>query len=192
MDFFEAVKTRRSVRWFTPGDVPQEDVLKLLEAARAAPSATNQQPWHFIVVRDQGFKNELQGVVNAVLDSRLDAAAENPFYANIKQLRPFAQQFAAPVAIAVLAKLEEPPSHFSPALQSVAAAIAQLCLAATALGYGSCWATAPVVFAAEELEAMLGVKRPWRLVAVIAVGKPVGRPVAPARKPLSEITTFIG
>jgi len=52
MDLFDAVKTRRSVRSFSDVPVSEELVNSLLEAAMLAPSAGNQQPWQFIIVRD--------------------------------------------------------------------------------------------------------------------------------------------
>ena len=53
MDVYEAVSLRKSVREFQQRDVPQPILTRLLEAARLAPSASNRQPWSFIVVRDQ-------------------------------------------------------------------------------------------------------------------------------------------
>ena len=53
MDAIQAILGRRSIRKFTGGAIPDKDVKLLLEAAMAAPSACNQQPWHYIVVRKQ-------------------------------------------------------------------------------------------------------------------------------------------
>jgi len=53
MELYEAITTRRSVRSFQPGEVTDATVEKLLRAAMLAPSAANQQPWKFIVVRDR-------------------------------------------------------------------------------------------------------------------------------------------
>ena len=52
MDIFEALFTRRSIRKYTQEDVSDEDLNILLKAAMLAPSASNRQPWHFVVVRD--------------------------------------------------------------------------------------------------------------------------------------------
>lgn len=51
MDVFEVIEKRRSVRKYKPLSVPNEDLKKILEAARLAPSAGNRQPWRFIVVQ---------------------------------------------------------------------------------------------------------------------------------------------
>jgi len=61
MEALEAILTRRSVRKYTEKPVSDETVRKLLEAAMAAPSAHNRQPWHFIVVRDRATLSKIPG-----------------------------------------------------------------------------------------------------------------------------------
>ena len=56
---WDAIKTRRSIRKFLPDDIPDEMVEQMLEAARLAPSASNRQPWRFVVARDKEIKKEL-------------------------------------------------------------------------------------------------------------------------------------
>jgi nitroreductase len=76
---------------------------------------------------------------------------------------------------------------------SVAMAIDHLQLAATALGYSSCFASSPAEFAREELEALLHVSKPWFLVGIISLGVAAKRPAKrPPRKPVEEVSTFIG
>lgn len=50
--FWEVIKTRRSVRAFQPDPVPMEDIRKIIDAARMAPTSGNQQPWKFLVITD--------------------------------------------------------------------------------------------------------------------------------------------
>ncbi|WP_346859787.1 nitroreductase family protein [uncultured Draconibacterium sp.] len=50
--FWEVIKTRRSVRAFQPDPVPEEDIRKIIDAARMAPTSGNQQPWKFLVITD--------------------------------------------------------------------------------------------------------------------------------------------
>ncbi|RLI23694.1 nitroreductase, partial [Candidatus Bathyarchaeota archaeon] len=59
LDVFEAIRARRSIRSFEPTPIPEEKVMRILEAGRLAPSAGNVQPWHFIVVRDAEKRNRL-------------------------------------------------------------------------------------------------------------------------------------
>ena len=53
MDVYECIRTRRTVREFKPDPVPDEIVHTILQAGRWAPSSSNTQPWHFVVVRNR-------------------------------------------------------------------------------------------------------------------------------------------
>jgi len=53
MDFYQVVQTRRSIRSYRQEKVPAELIDKLIGAAMLAPSAGNQRPWHFVIVRDR-------------------------------------------------------------------------------------------------------------------------------------------
>ena len=60
MEVLEAIRTRRSIRSFRSDPIPDEDMVKILEAARLAPSAGNKQPWTFIYVRGPGVMRMLR------------------------------------------------------------------------------------------------------------------------------------
>ncbi len=62
MDFFDIVKSRRSVRKYRPDRVPSDIVKKLLEAGRLAPSGSNIQPWRFIIIDDPKVLNTVKKV----------------------------------------------------------------------------------------------------------------------------------
>ena len=57
---FEAIYTARAIRRFRPDPVPDELIRKVVEAGTMAPSATNAQPWAFVVVRDPATKRFVQ------------------------------------------------------------------------------------------------------------------------------------
>ena len=59
MEFMDVIKKRRSIRKYKKDPVPKEIILKVLEAARLAPSAGNRQPWDFIVVTNPDTKKKL-------------------------------------------------------------------------------------------------------------------------------------
>lgn len=59
MDLFEALKTRRSIRKYTDEPVSDDNIHALLDAAMHAPSAKNEQPWHFVVIRDPEIRDIL-------------------------------------------------------------------------------------------------------------------------------------
>ena len=52
MDFYEVIKTRRSVRSYKQDPIPEDILKKVLNAARIAPSGSNRQPWYFIIIKD--------------------------------------------------------------------------------------------------------------------------------------------
>ena len=58
----DVIRKRRSIRAYTNRPVTDEQIRAMLEAAMAAPTANNQQPWHFVVVRDEGLRRRLARV----------------------------------------------------------------------------------------------------------------------------------
>ncbi len=115
MDTLEAIHTRRSVREYQDRPVPETVLNQLLDAAMAAPSARNQQPWEFIVITDR-----------EILDQ-------------ISNINPNAQMAAqAPLAILVCGNLniEIAPGYW---VLDCAAAVQNLLLCAHALGLGAVW-----------------------------------------------------
>ncbi len=202
MDFFETVKKRHSVCQFSNHPVAHKDIQAMLEAAILAPSATNEQPWRFIVIRDKELKEGMRAIVNAMVETTIAATHNKSHIKRLKCMQSYSTHFAdAPVAIAVLARpwvggsYSPPadPAHRDLALMSVAMAIEHLQLAATTLGYSSCFASAPAEFAREELESILHVEQPWFLIGIISLGTASRRPQKrPSRKPIEEVCTFIG
>ena len=202
MEFFETVRRRQSIRRFSDREIPQEDILAMIEAATLAPSATNEQPWYFIVIRDREIKYSMRDTINAIVESSMAATADKARRQQLSRMRLYSTHFSgAPVAIAILARpwvgaryrSSEEPAHRDLALESVAMATAHLQLAATALGYASCFSSAPVEFARDELEAILGVEPPWFLVGILSLGTAAKLPRERApRKPPEEVCTFIG
>lgn len=167
MNVFEAIKSRRSVRAFTNEQVSDEEVMKLIDATRWAPSAGNIQPWEFVVVCDSEIKRGL-----AV------AASEQTFIEE------------APVVIVVCANQLRSSSGYGSrganlyCLQDTAAATQNMLLAAHALGLATCWVGA---FQEEEARKVLNIPNGVRPVAIIPVGHPAEKPEVPERRLLSEI-----
>lgn len=115
MHVLDAIRTRRSIRKFTPDPVSSSQIRTLLEAAMMAPSAGNAQPWQFIVVED---RNTL---------------------AQIPEIHPYAAMSReAAVGILVCGDLsrEKYPGFW---VQDCAAAVQNILLAAHGLGLGAVW-----------------------------------------------------
>lgn len=170
MDVFEAIRKRRSIRAFTQEDVSKEEVEKLLDAARYAPSAGNIQPWEFIVIRDFRTKRKLS---MAALD------------------QTFIEE--APVVIVVCANEMRSSRRYGSrgatlyCLQDTAAATQNMLLTACALGLGTCWIGA---FHEEEVRKILNIPSGVRPVAIIPVGHPRFSREARNKRALSEIVHY--
>ncbi len=115
MDIFDAIFTRRSIRKFTDTPISDAHIERILQAAMAAPSAHNKQPWKFIIVRDK---------------ERFAGIAERNQYAQMA--------LHASVCIAVCADTRPEDSRIF-WQQDCAAAIQNMLLAARGLGIGSVW-----------------------------------------------------
>ncbi len=152
-DGLDLLMTRRSVRAYTAEPVDDRDVEKLLRAAMAAPSAGNQQPWHFVVVRDRDTMQRIMEV--------------HPYSAMLAQ---------APVCIAVLGELSL-ERHKGYWVQDTAAATQNILLAAHALGLGAVWlGVHPVEERQVGLRQILELPDGVECLALVAVGRPAERP----------------
>jgi nitroreductase len=204
MEFEAVVEARASVRQFLPDPVPVPALQEMVRLAGLAPSANNSQPWKYIAVTNRDLLDRMVEAVRrkleAMLPHRDDPAAERAR----SQVLFFSTFFGeAPAVFVVLRRPYEaiidrllPGTGISheqisalrgyPDIQSIGASIEHLLLAAAALGYGGCWLSGPLV-ARQELEQLLGVRPPWNLAALAAVGKPAGAVERQERKPLEEI-----
>ncbi len=158
MNVLEAIRTRRSTRKFRPKPIPDEKLKMILEAGRLAPSAGNRQPWLFVVVKDHERKGTLA-----------KAADNQTFIAD------------AGVIVVALGDPEASPRWFR---QDPMIAVEHMVLAATGLGYGTCWIGA---FDEEEVKRLLRIPDELKVVALLPIGFPDEAPAPRARKPLKEI-----
>lgn len=60
LEFYQELKTRRTVRDFSAREVPIEVVLNCIRTASTAPNGANKQPWHFALVKDQQIKHNIR------------------------------------------------------------------------------------------------------------------------------------
>lgn len=173
-DLLSVIQGRRSVLRFKPDPIPEEDLRKILEAGRWAPSYANSQPWKFIVVRNPQTIKALGSVVERVLIFRPGRVALTA-----------AGLGEAPVVIAVVVAPAKDPLHH---LEAGAAATQNMALLAHALGYASFWAgVAGRKEVEREIKKLLGIPRHMRVVALLPLGKPAYEPEPGQRLPLSEL-----
>jgi nitroreductase len=166
MEVKEAIEKRNSIRAYEDKPVPKELLLKVLEAARLAPSGRNSQAWKFIVVRDDERRQALGRATGG---------------------QPHVH--TAPVIIAAVATEPEyvMPCGILAYPVDLAIAIDHMTLAAVDLGLGTCWIGA---FSQEKVKSILEVPEKLKVVSLLTLGYPgeTGRPKM--RKTLEEIVCY--
>jgi len=168
LDFYEVIRTRRSMRSFKPDPVPEEVLRRVLDAARIAPSGSNRQPWKFILVREKGLKDELVPLAGG-------------------------QKFIAEAPIVVVAcgiDIRHNRGGYMgdmSMLVDVAIAFDHLTLAARAEGLGTCWIGS---FDNNGIKDLLKIPQDANVVALTPLGYPRGVFAEPGpRKGLKEIVS---
>jgi nitroreductase len=184
--FFEVVLGQRACRAFTDEDVPDGDLVRMLEAAVHAPSAENAQPWVFVVVRDPARRNDIADLTRRLWQDGARASAEPRLDGRLLDEvdRATAAGFGgAPVLVVVAGDTRAgTPRRALPS--SVLPAVQNLLLAAAALGYGSALTTL-ATFAATELRSVLELPDGVDPLAVVPIGRPA-RPLGPpGRQPVA-------
>ncbi|UCB42201.1 MAG: nitroreductase family protein [Dehalococcoidales bacterium] len=166
MELMEAIRKRASIRSYEDRPVPEEKLLKVLEAARLAPSASNRQRWKFVVVKDEKRRRALSM-----------AAGGQP------------QLAEAPVVIVAVATMPEYVMRCGiPAFSiDLAIAVDHMTLAAADEGLGTCWIGA---FSQEEAREVVGVPDNYRVVTVLPLGFPREPGREKTRKSLDEIVCY--
>lgn len=189
--FFDIVRSRRTVRRFKPDGVPDEDVRQILDAARLAPTAGNQQPWRFLVVRDRAKLDELRDDALAlVLEELREQLYELPpdeIQAHRDRITDYLDGYlSAPVYILVLLDQESPYPQYN--VQDGTLAAAHLMLAARALGYGTAYGTDAV--APVAVRRVFAIPQRYELLCLLPVGVPEAWPETPPKKSLDEVIAY--
>jgi nitroreductase len=191
------IRDRHSVRTFTRDDVSDEEIKVLLHAANAAPSAHNQQAWRFVILHGEK-KQELAQLVTAKSANFSRPAAA--------LLRMGAKSvLSASVVIAVvntgdlirhgtdLFKVEKDTAHDffrTMEIQSSAAAVENILLAATSLGLGTVW-LGVLYLIKDDILHFLG-EPAGEFMAVVPVGRPARIGRGPQKQPVEMKVRMLG
>ena len=164
--FREIILTRHSYRGkYKPDRVPREDLAAIMEAGLAAPSGCNKQTTSLIAVDDE----DLLARIRQAIDP------------------PVAQ--TAPAMICVLTQRINAYRDRCFATQDYSAAIENMLLAITAMGYQSCWYEGHITDTdriGDKIAGILGVPDEYELVCILPVGIAESVPAAPKKKPFEE------
>jgi len=199
----ELVRSRRSVRRFLPEPPTREEMERLFDAARWAPSNHNRQGTRFIVLEDPAAIRELAARVRDELARRhasargieaevaAEIAGHASWFAEAPRIVLALYRRPAAVALRVLEGIPS-PDLVSGEPVSAAMAVENLLLAAPTVGLGACVLTAPLI-AREALAAIPGGLPPgFEPAALIAVGRPAEDPPPLRRREIGKIVEFRG
>jgi len=149
MDAMECIFGRRSIRQYTGEKVTDEQIDTLLHAAMSAPSAGNQQPWEFIVIRDNNMQKE------------------------IAQFHPYAGMLKHAEAGILVAGDVTKEKYHNFWVQDCSAATQNILLAAHAQGLGAVWCGVhPVAEREKSLQLLLNMPENIKPFSIIAIGVP--------------------
>ena len=161
-DMLNIIKTRRSVRNFSGKKLKPADIAKILEAGRWAPSGLNNQPWRFGVIESEELRNRI--------------AALTKYGSIIRQ---------ATDVIVVCMDVADSYNRDKD-LMAVGASIQNMLLEALGLGIGTCW-MGEILNQKTGVADVLKLDKDLDLLAVIALGYPVGKPQKGCRKTLKDL-----
>jgi len=174
----EAIKHRRSIRKFENKPVEDEKLNKILETTRLAPSGSNQQPWFFIIVKDDIVKQELAVATN----NQMWIAHAPLVIVAVADLAARGEGFAGMY-------IDEDSGLFDVKLtiRDTAIAVTHLLLEVDNQGLGACWCGA---FKQKDIRPVLGIPGDKYVLAVIPVGYPAEEPKFKPRKAMEEIIKY--
>ncbi len=162
-----AIKNRRSIRKYLPSQIKDGELQTILEAGSYAPSAHNDQSWHFTVIRDAVLLDSISAKSKEIM-----AAQKTDWVRDMGNNKTFHVFYHAPAVIVVSMRKDA----LSP-LADCCAAIENMLLAAESLDIGSCWiGLARYYFAAKEGPASLKIPQGYEPCYAVALGYKGQRP----------------
>jgi nitroreductase len=156
MDFAKLVKSRHSIRSYLDKPVGREKIAACLEAARLAPSASNTQPWHFVVVDDPALKQKLCDAAFSGLFSTMRFPHEAPV---------LVAAVASPTPARMQAGNTFLRTNFG--LIDMGIGVEHFVLQAAELGLGTCWMG---LFNEGNVKKTLGIPRSHKVVVMLTLG----------------------
>ncbi|MDX1645661.1 MAG: nitroreductase [Longimicrobiales bacterium] len=185
MDTIHAIESRRSIKKYEDRPVPEEAIRTLLSLAVLAPNHRMTEPWRFYVLGP-----EARGRYGAALGARKARRVEDPAAATAVAAKVEDSHRDLPAMLAVSVVLDDDPEIREEDYAATYMAIENLCLAATAMGFGT-HVKSGGVMDDPRARAAVGVGEDERIVATLSLGVPAEIPEPKKRRAASELTTWV-
>jgi nitroreductase len=192
-DVFDIILTTRSIRRLKPDPVPDELILKILQAGLSAPNGGNVQTWRFMVLKDHEIKQKVQRYYKKAFDETVGPRyrGEPPVgvtrerYARQGSAVEYLTDHFAEAPVWIVACLEEAtPSRSSGA--NIYPAVQNMLLAIRALGLGSTLTTRHLLYESDT-EQLLGLPPNVHSYAILPIGYPIGKFGPVSRRSMTDV-----
>lgn len=187
---FDIMKNRRTVRSYRSNPVPEEHIIRIIDAARYCPTAGNQQPWKFLIIRDIEKLGELkvEALKWFMKSYRRKYNPEEERFNSVKEMVKSSLQgvLSAPVYIAVL--VDNKVDYPEYVLHDGVLAAGYLMIAARSLGYGTGFFTS--YFPEDKMKSFFNIPERYKLICFTPVGIPEEWPEMPEKKDINQFVVF--
>jgi nitroreductase len=192
-DVFEVIHTTRSMRRLKPDPVPDELIVKILEAGLSAANGGNVQNWRFMVIKDDQIKQDVQRYYKKAFDETVGpryrgeppAGVTSQRYARQGSAVEYLTDHFAEAPVWIVACLEDAtPGRASGA--SIYPAVQNMLLAIRALGLGSTLTTRHLLYESET-ERILGLPANVHSYAILPIGYPMGKFGPVSRRSMTDV-----
>lgn len=208
-DLFQWLQGRRSIRRFAERPIDRDVLDRVVTAATTAPSSTNRQPWRFAVVTAAALRASIAAAVQERSSAMKAVIAQGHHGDEFGSYGDFFFEPLAGAAAIVVPQYRDYPDQIAQFISSgggdpaafqtpsamqmelcgVSAAVMLLLLQARAEGLGACWMAGPMV-AQNDIENLLRIERPFRMVGAVALGYPAEQPTPTRRRPVGRVVTW--
>jgi len=174
----QEITTRKSTRKYNSQPVADEKILQLIEAARLAPSGSNTQPWHFIIVKCEDTKEKL-----ADADGNQQWMKTAPiFIACVADIRCRIKDESE-----IILDEDSPLPELKQIIRDTAIAIEHILLEAESLGLSSCWTA---WFKQNDIRPILDIPSDKYVVGIITIGYSDNSGKSPTKRPLESMVRY--
>ena len=185
MNVLDSINARRSIKAFTDRPVSREEIEQLLSAACQAPNHRMTEPWRFYVLGPQARR-----AYGEALGRRKAKRVDDPEVGKAVVEKVAETHKALPAMVAVAVTVHENPEIREEDFAAAYMGIQNLSLVAHSMGLGTHIKTGAIM---DDPAARAAVRLPEgeRIIATISIGEPEGSPDGQARRPATELTTWV-